>query len=132
MLAAQSHLSPRAVMEENRLFTEFKGALTEQYVQQELRASAGAVPHFWTSSDSRTEIDFLVEGADQVVPIEAKAEENLQAKSLKAYRERFNSRFAVRTAMTGLRVDDGLVNLPLFALPSFARVIRTDREDWRA
>lgn len=128
LLAAQSHLSPRAVMEGNRLFTEFKGALTEQYVQQEFRASAGAVPHFWTSSDSRTEIDFLVEGADQVVPIEAKAEENLQAKSLKAYRERFNPRFAVRTAMTGLRMDDGLVNLPLFALPSFSHVIRTDRE----
>ena len=95
-------------------------------MQQELRASAGAVPHFWTSADSRTEIDFLVEGADQVVPIEAKAEENLQAKSLKAYRERYDPRFAVRTAMTGLRAQDGLVNLPLFALSSFSRFIRVD------
>ena len=120
LLAAQSHLSPRAVLEGDRLFTEFKGALTEQYVQQELRACFGSLPHFWTSADSRTEVDFLVEGADQVVPIEAKAEENLQAKSLKSYRERYSPRFAVRTAMTGLRVDDGLVNLPLFALPSFS------------
>ena len=122
LLAAQSHLSPHAVLEGDRLFTEFKGALTEQFVQQELRAEAGVVPYFWTSDDSRTEVDFLVECADGVVPIEAKAEENLQSKSLKAYCKRFDSRFAVRTAMTGMRREDWLLNLPLFALQSFSSV----------
>lgn len=126
LLAAQSHLPPHAVIEGNRLFTEFKGALTEQYVQQELRASSGAVPYFWTTEDSRTEVDFLVEAADEVIPIEAKAEENLQSKSLKAYHGRFCPRLAVRTAMTGFRRDEWMLNLPLFALQTFSSAIARD------
>lgn len=123
LLGAQSHLSVRSLLAGDHVLTEFKGALTEQYVQQELRASAGRFPYFWTDDSSRAEIDFLVEGEDDVIPIEAKAEENLQAKSLKSYRKRFNPKCAVRTAMTGLRSDGELLNLPLFALPSFSRIV---------
>ena len=117
LLAALSGLAPRTILEGSRVFTEFKGALTEQFVQQELRAAADIEPFYWTTPDSRTEIDFLVELSGLVVPIEAKAACNLRAKSLKSYRERFAPPLSVRTSLAGLRREpDGLLNLPLFAI----------------
>ena len=121
LLAAQSHLNPSAVLEGDRAFTEFKGALTEQYVQQELRACLNAVPFTWAPSDSSAEIDFLVETSEGVVPIEAKAERNLQAKSLGVYRTKFSPRTAVRTSFADLRETDGLWDVPLYALNSICR-----------
>ena len=97
-------------------FTEFKGALTEQFVQQELRAVAGTVPYTWAPSDSTAEIDFLVETADGVVPIEAKAERNLQAKSSGIYREKFKPAHAIRTSLADAKITAGLADVPLFAL----------------
>jgi len=124
LLAAQSGLAARTILDGSRVFTEFKGALTEQFVQQELRAAADAEPFYWTTPDSRTEVDFLVELSGLVVPVEAKAACNLRAKSLKSYRERFAPPLSVRTSLAGLRREaDGLVNLPLFAvsrLPALA------------
>ena len=116
LLAAQSHLAPTAVVEGNRAFTEFKGALVEQYVQQELRATLEAEPFTWAPSDSSAEIDFLVESAGGIVPIEAKAERNLQAKSLGVYRAKFAPQFAVRTSLADPHETDGLLDVPLYAL----------------
>ena len=128
LLAAQAHLEPSAVVEGNRAFTEFKGALTEQYVQQELRACFDAVPFTWAPSDSSAEVDFLVESADGVVPIEAKAERNLQAKSLGVYRAKFAPSLAVRTSFADLREADGLWDIPLYALAAMCqRLLRGDR-----
>ena len=90
--------------------------MSEQYVQQEIRAVADVVPYFWTSPDSRCEIDFLSESAGAVVPIEAKAEVNLRAKSLKAFRERFSSPLSVRTSLAPWRPQEGLLNVPLYAI----------------
>lgn len=125
LLAAQSHLSPSAVLEGGRAFTEFKGALTEQYVQQEIRASIGITPFTWAPGDSSAEIDFLVESADGIVPIEAKAERNLQAKSLKVYRAKFAPGLSIRTSLADLRETDGLWDIPLYALaPICQRLFR--------
>ncbi len=121
LLAAQSHLAPSAVVDGNRAFTEFKGALTEQYVQQELRACLGIAPFTWAPSDSSAEIDFLAESADGIVPIEAKAERNLQAKSLGVYRAKFKPTLAVRTSLADLREADGLWDVPLYALGPMCR-----------
>ncbi len=124
LLAAQSGLDPRAVLDGSRVFAEFKGALAEQFVQQELRAASDAEPFYWTTPDSRTEVDFLVELSGLVVPVEAKAACNLRAKSLKSYRERFAPPLSVRTSLAGLRREPGgLLDLPLFAvgnLPAIA------------
>lgn len=124
LLAAQSGLAARTILDGSRIFTEFKGALTEQFVQQELRAAADTEPFYWTTADSRTEIDFLVELSGLVVPVEAKAALNLKAKSLKSYRERFAPPLSVRTSLAGLRREPGgLLDLPLFAvsrLPALA------------
>ena len=121
LLAAQSHLVPSAVVDGNRAFTEFKGALTEQYVQQELRACLETAPFTWAPSDSSAEIDFLAESADGIVPIEAKAERNLQAKSLGVYRAKFKPALAVRTSLADLRETDGLWDVPLYALGPMCR-----------
>ena len=117
LLSLQSGLSPRSVLEPREVFfKEFKGALTEQFVQQELRAAHGMSPHYWSTADSRTEVDFLVEVDGRVIPIEAKAEQNLRAKSLKSYRVKWNPVYAVRTSLSGLREDKGLRNIPLYAI----------------
>ena len=117
LLAAQSGLSAKSVLEKSDdFFTEFKGALVEQLVQQELRACKNLAPYYWATEDSRTEIDFLIEQDGAAIPIEAKAAENLKAKSLKSYRARFNPPFAIRMSLSGLREDDGLKNIPLFAV----------------
>lgn len=121
LLAAQSRLSPSAVVEGNRAFTEFKGALTEQFVQQELRAVAESVPYTWAPSGSMAEVDFLAEAEDGIVPIEAKAERNLQAKSLGVYRAKFCPSTAIRTSLADMREEGGLWDLPL---PVFGPVCR--------
>ena len=69
------------------LFEEFKGALTEQYACQELIASCGLVPYYWSAENSRGEVDFLVQSAGAVYAIEVKAEENLRTKSLRSFKE---------------------------------------------
>jgi len=118
LLAAQSGLELRTVLEGARVFTEFKGALTEQYVQQELRATEGMVPYTWAPADSTAEVDFLVEHMGEVVPIEAKAERNLKAKSLGVYREKFAPSRAIRTSLATRMAADGLEDVPLYSLCS--------------
>lgn len=99
LLAAKANLSAKAIIEGSRIFQEFKGALTEQYVLQQLVAETGLKPYYWSAKNGNSEIDFLVETDDQVIPIEAKAEQNLQAKSLKVFCKKFQSLTAIRTSM---------------------------------
>ena len=116
LLGAQSKLNAKAVVEGSRVFTEFKGALTEQFVQQEIRAEAGVVPFYWSAPDSRAEVDFLVETEDGIVPVEAKAERNLQAKSLKRYAELFGPKISIRTSMAEWHQSGSLLDIPLYAI----------------
>ena len=115
LLGAMSELDARSILEGNELFTEFKGALTEQYVYQQLVAETGYTPYYFSSS-SHTEIDFLIQKEGEVVPVEVKAEENLRAKSLRAYCEKYHPRYAVRISMANYRQQDWLLNLPLYAV----------------
>ncbi len=116
LLGAQSKLNAKAVVEGSRVFTEFKGALTEQFVQQEIRAETGVVPFYWSAPDSRAEVDFLVETEDGIVPVEAKAERNLQAKSLKRYTELFGPKISIRTSMAEWHQSGNLLDIPLYAI----------------
>ena len=94
--------------------TEFKGALTEQYVLQQLISEAGIVPYYYSAQNSRGKIDFLVQGKTSVIPIEVKAEENLRAKSLRAFCDKYNPDYAVRTSMSDYREQDWMTNIPLY------------------
>ena len=116
LLGCMADLHQQILLDGNTLFKEFKGALSEQYVLQQLMTQQQLDIYYWKTERNSSEIDFLVSDGTQVVPLEVKAEVNLQAKSLKAYRDRFQPTLAVRTAMTDYRIDDGLLNLPLYAV----------------
>jgi predicted AAA+ superfamily ATPase len=121
LLSCKAQLSQRVLLDGNALFSEFKGALTEQYVLQQLKTVKGLSTYYWTSDSGNAEVDFLVSDGRNVVPLEVKAEVNLQAKSLKVFRERFNPGISVRTAMTDYRKEDWLLNLPLYAIHTIAK-----------
>lgn len=115
LLGALSHVEPSTLLEGSRLFTEFKGALTEQYVCQQL-ASRGTSPMYWSSDTGRAEVDFAIELGGEPVPIEVKAAENLQSKSLKVARDRFGVKRCLRTSLSGHRDEGWLLNVPLWAI----------------
>lgn len=114
LLIAMTDLDVKVILEENKIFTEFKGALTEQYVLQQLISENGVMPYYYSATNSQGEIDFVVQGKTSVIPIEVKAEENLRAKSLKAFCDKYNPKFAVRTSMSDYRKQDWMTNIPLY------------------
>lgn len=116
LLSCMVGLRQDVLIDRNKMFKEFKGALTEQYVLQQLKTIKGMHPYYWSSEKGTAEIDFVVDTGTNIVPIEVKAEVNLQAKSLKAYREKFKPMISVRTSMTDYKKDDWLLNLPLYAI----------------
>lgn len=114
LLIAMTDLDVKVILEGNKIFTEFKGALTEQYVLQQLISENGVMPYYYSATNSQGEIDFVVQGKTSVIPIEVKAEENLRAKSLKAFCDKCNPKFAVRTSMSDYRKQDWMTNIPLY------------------
>lgn len=115
LLGAMSDLDARSILEGNSLFTEFKGALTEQYVYQQLISETEYTPYYFSSS-SHTEIDFVIQKEGQIIPIEVKAEENVKAKSLRSYCSKYEPLYAVRTSLLNYRDEGWLINLPLYAV----------------
>jgi predicted AAA+ superfamily ATPase len=124
LLSCLTGLRQQTLLAGNELFREFKGALTEQYVLQQLITLSGIKPYYWANDHNSAEIDFLIDTGEDVVPIEVKAEINLQAKSLKIYREQFSPRIAVRTAMTDYKREAELINLPLYAIGMIQKVCK--------
>jgi len=116
LLGAMVDIDARTLLEGNAIFEEFKGAMTEQYVLQQLVTLHDLAIHYWSAERSRAEIDFLIQYSGQVVPIEVKAEENLQAKSLKSFCQKYSPSIAVRTSMSDFREEDWLMNIPLYAI----------------
>lgn len=123
LLAALSGLDERSILEGNKIFEEFKGALTEQYVQQQLRAETAIEPYYWSSEKSKAEVDFVFQHGSNVIPLEVKAAENLQAKSLKSYSAKYSPPIAIRTSMSNYRQEETLVNLPLYAISKIKKII---------
>ncbi|MBQ3239624.1 MAG: ATP-binding protein [Akkermansia sp.] len=126
LLAAMADLQAQTILEGNRIFTEFKGALAEQYVQQELRASGEKELFYWSSNQSDVEIDFVFSSGAAIIPIEVKAEINLRAKSLFTFCRKQQVKLAMRTSMAPFAVntipgkteDDNLtlLDIPLYAI----------------
>ena len=116
LLGAMSDLPPEAVVAGSRVFTEFKGALTEQYVCQQLISECELTPFYWSAENSLGEIDFLVQDGDGVFAIEVKAEENLRAKSLRAFKGAHPEVAAVRFSLSGYREQEWMRNVPLYAI----------------
>lgn len=116
LLGCMTGLHQRTLLDGNALFVEFKGALSEQYVCQQLKTLADLELCYYTNDRGSCEVDFVVDTGGRVMPLEVKAETNLRAKSLKTYREKFSPELAIRTSMADYRKEDGLVNLPLYAI----------------
>ena len=116
LLGAMTDLNVESLLEGNRIFIEFKGAMAEQYVHQQLVSTTSYIPYYYSNVKSRNEIDFLIQIKGAVIPIEVKAEENLQSKSLKAYVDKYKPAYAVRTSMKDYRKQNWLINLPLWCV----------------
>ena len=116
LMGAMSNIPIQSLLEGNVLFSDFKGALTEQYVLQQLKEKASLSIYYWSADNSRGEIDFLVQDEERIIPIEVKAEENLQAKSLRVFVERNQGLKGVRLSMSPYREQDWLANYPLYSV----------------
>ncbi len=116
LLSCMVGLHQTILLDGNELFVEFKGALTEQYVCQQLKTIEDLGVYYYTNDRGSCEIDFIVDSGKMVAPLEVKAEINLRAKSLKTYRDKYSPQIAIRTSMSDYKIEDGLVNLPLYAI----------------
>ena len=119
LLSAMGGLTKQTILQGNTIFNEFKGSLAEQFVLQHLKIRQNLQVYYWSSDTARAELDFVIQNNDGIIPIEVKAEENLKAKSLKSFYEKFNPSISVRTSMSAYRDDGWLVNAPLYAFESF-------------
>lgn len=122
LLSCMVRLRQDVLLDRNELFKEFKGALTEQYVLQQLKTLKNINTYYWTNDRNSAEVDFLIDNGENVIPMEVKAEVNLQAKSLKTFREKFNPKISLRTSMADYKKEDWLINLPLYAIGTIDKV----------
>lgn len=116
LLCAKAMLEPGVIIEGDRIFEEFKGALTEQYVLQELKTYDNLPVSYWGTDNGTAEIDFVVQKSNLVIPVEVKASVNLKAKSLASYRQRYNPAVSIRTSLAGFEINNGLYNIPLYMM----------------
>ena len=122
LLGCMAGLRQRTLLDGNALFVEFKGALTEQYVCQQLKTIEDLEVYYYTNDRGSCEVDFVVDTGEQIVPVEVKAEVNLRAKSLKTYQEKFSPEVSIRTSMSDYKKEEWLVNLPLYAIDQLKAV----------
>ena len=121
ILRRMSQLNPLAVTEGNRLFTEFKGALTENFILQCLCNQFEGIPRYWKSGNT-AEVDFLVSYENTIIPVEVKSDENFRSKSLTFYRKQYSPAVGLRFSLKNLKNEGGVVNIPLF-LADYTRKI---------
>lgn len=114
LLNAIGNLDKKIILEKNKIFTEYKGALTEQFVCQTLIKKKDL--YYWKAKNATAEIDFVIQHENEAIPIEVKAEENLKSKSLKTYVDKYSPKTAIRTSMNGYRKENWFVNVPLYAI----------------
>lgn len=116
LMGAMSKLPAQTLLSGNALFSDFKGALTEQYVMQQLKTNAELSIYYWSADSSRGEIDFLLQRDSDIIPVEVKAEENLQAKSLRSFVDKNPGLHGVRLSMSPYREQDWMTNYPLYSV----------------
>lgn len=118
LLGAKANIHAKVLLDGCRIFEEFKGALTEQFVAQQLKASDREL-YYYSTENSTGEIDFVIQQEMKCIPIEVKAKENLRAKSLHAFVEKYEPEIAVRSSMSNYREQDWMVNVPLYVLAQY-------------
>ncbi len=122
LLGCMTGLRQSTLLDGKDLFTEFKGALTEQYVCQQLKTIDDLGIYYYTNDRGSCEVDFVIDTGEQIIPVEVKAEVNLKAKSLRVYKDKYNPEISVRTSMADYKKEDRLVNLPLYAVEKVGKM----------
>ncbi len=125
LLRTLAGLTPTAFGERNRLFTEFKGALSENYILQSLRTQLSVIPRYWSQTNPNYEVDFLIQYENDIFPVEVKADTNIKSKSLQKYEEIFSgeTKLRIRFSLANLKFDNGVLNIPLFMADRVKQVI---------
>jgi len=116
LLAAMGNINSRTLIEKEQLFTEFKGALTEQFVLQEFKSEGMKQIYYWANDTGSAEVDFLLEFENKILPIEVKASENLQSKSLKTFSSKYPDIHCFRKSLSNFRNENWMTNIPLFGV----------------
>ena len=124
LLGCMVGLQQTVLLDGNGLFKEFKGALTKQYVMQQLTTIPNLHTYYYTNKRGSCEIDFVVDNGELVVPVEVKAEINLKAKSLKTYSEKFPTQISVRTSLADYKKEEHLINIPLYAISEMGEILK--------
>jgi hypothetical protein len=114
LLNAVGNLDQKILLEKNKILSEYKGALTEQFVCQQLKIQTEL--YYWIAQNATAELDFVIQSKNEIIPIEVKAEENLKSKSLKVFVEKFENKNAIRMSMSKFRKEDWLTNIPLYGI----------------
>ncbi|SDM85789.1 ATP-binding protein [Acetanaerobacterium elongatum] len=122
LLGCMTGLRQSTLLDGNDLFTEFKGALTEQYVCQQLKTIDDLGVYYYTNDRGSCEIDFVIDTGELIIPVEVKAEVNLKAKSLRVYKDKYNPALSVRTSMADYKREEWIVNLPLYAVENINKL----------
>lgn len=125
LLRRMAQLAPTTFGEGNRLFTEFKGALTENFVLQSLLTQFEIIPRYWSRSNPSYEVDFLIQHENDLFPVEVKSETNIEGKSLKKFKELFPDqvKLRIRSSLSNLKLDNDVLNIPLFMVDHTDRLI---------
>jgi len=128
IMRKMAKLSPTVYSEGSRLFTEFKGAMTENYILQSLVTQFDDLPRYWSSGNT-AEVDFLVQYENDIIPIEVKSDENIKSRSLQLYHQKFNPILRIRYSLKNLSYQDGLLNIPHFMADYTAEIIKITTND---
>ena len=123
LLGAMAGIDSKTLLEGNDIFEEFKGSLTEQYVLCQLKQCTELDVFYWSSDTGTAELDFITQIGKNNIPIEVKASENLQAKSLKSFVQKYNTKINVRTSMSNYRKEDWIINIPLYCISNIEKII---------
>lgn len=123
ILGAITRIDEKILLEGSRIFTEFKGSFTEQFVLTELKSNKDIPIFYWSAQKATAEIDFVIQLGIDVIPIEVKAEQNIKAKSLKEFITKYQTKKNIRTSMTDYKVEECLINIPLYAIGEIEKII---------
>lgn len=125
LLCALSGVDVKTILEGDNLFVEFKGSLAEQFVLCELKENTKAPIFYWSSEKGIAELDYIIQLENKNIPIEVKAAENLQAKSLKTFVEKYKTKINIRTSMSNYRQEDWMINIPLYMIGNIEQIINS-------
>lgn len=118
LMGAMSGLSATTITQGNDLFLQYKGALTEQFVMQEMQTLNSLEIHYWTPDESIAEMDFVIQKEEQIIPIEVKAERHLKAKSIAVYIQQNHPKNVIRTSLSPFHQSEQITDIPLYAFYS--------------